>query len=64
MEEGSIIKKSESRKIKSHIQMPKFMLRQFENEEKSLFMYEINSGMITTEHAININVEESKSCEE
>jgi len=48
----------ESRKIKSHIQMPKFMLRQFENEKHELFYFDVDSGEIICGRAKSINVKE------
>ena len=36
----------EAARINSHIQMPKFMLKRFENENQSFFYYDIKKGFI------------------
>ena len=57
-EGGNTIGNSESRNVMSHIQMPKFMLRQFENEKHELFYFDVESGDILQGRAKSINVEE------
>lgn len=44
--------------MNSHIQMPKFVLRRFENEDHKLFFYDVKTGIIASGFANTINTEE------
>lgn len=44
--------------VKSHIQMPRFLLSRFENENHSFFYYDVSKGFIGTNgHAKTLNTE-------
>ena len=42
----------------SHIQMPKFMLRRFENEQHELLYYDVETNVIAKGFPKSINTEE------
>lgn len=45
--------------MKSHILIPKFLLKKFENEKNFFYCYDVNSGEIKKGHAKSLNTEEN-----
>ena len=49
--------KDERKQVNSHVQMPKFILKRFENQDHKLYCYDALSGSITIGCADSINAE-------